>query len=351
MASSGRTPRWRRAWRFARRVQKDMSEDNLTLIAAGVAFYWMLSLFPAIIGVVTVYGLVADAQQVREQLDPVVGGLPPDARELVYAQLIKAVEAGDSGLTIGLVVSLLATIWAASGGTQALMTGLNVISEQRETRGFPRLKGTALGLTVGALVTAAAALGLIAVFPIALDWLGVGPAAATVAEVTRWLLLVVLVGIGLAVMYRYGPAPHGAHWRWITPGTVSAVAVWLVASAGFTLYVSSFESYDKTYGSLAAVIVLLLWLYLSAIAILLGAEIDQVRGEAATDPAAAERAAGDRAAGDRAAGDPPADLGGPVVNGAGDETDATAAAGVRPVSPAGVGVGERVNDRKEMTTA
>jgi membrane protein len=284
MNSAGRDPWWRRAAGFGNRVRLATNEDNLTLIAAGVAFYWMLALFPAIIGMVTVYALVADAQQVREQVEQPLMSLPPDARELMLVQLTKAVEANDSGLTLGLVISLIVTVWAASGGMQAVMTGLNVITEQPETRGFARLKATALGLTLAALVAAAAALGLIAAFPIVLDWLGLDPVAAAAAEVTRWVLLLMLVGLGVAVVYRYGPAPHGARWRWVTPGTVTAVAVWLVASAGFTFYVSSFDSYNKMYGSLAAVIVLLLWLYLSAVAILLGAEIDAIREQSVSTP-------------------------------------------------------------------
>jgi membrane protein len=286
MTSSGAIAR---GWRFARRVWRNMSEDNLTLIAAGVAFYWMLALFPAIIAMVTVYALVADAQQVRDQISPLLTGLPPEASDLILAQLEKAVEASDSGLTLGLAVSLAATLWAASGGTQAVMTGLNVITEQRETRNFARLKATAIGLTLGALIAAIAALTLITAFPIALDRIGLDPVAAVAAEAVRWVVLVVLVSIGLAVMYRFGPAPHHARWRWATPGTVTAVAVWVVASLGFTIYVGSFGSYNKTYGGLAAVIVLLLWLYLSAVAILIGAEIDAIRDQSVSSANAGVR--------------------------------------------------------------
>jgi membrane protein len=278
---------WRRAWRFGRRVQQNMADDNLTLVAAGVAFYAMLALFPAMISMVTVYALVADAEQVRTQLEPVLTGLPPDARTLILRQLTSAVEKSDGGLTLGLVVSLVATVWAASGGMAALMTGLNIITEQKETRSFVKLRVTALVLTLAALVAAVVALGLIAAFPVALDWLGLDPVAAVAAHAARWLMLVVLVAVGLAVARRYGPAPHGACWRWVTPGTLTSVVVWVLASAGFSLYVSFFGSYDKTYGTLAAVIVLLLWLYLSAFAVLLGAEIDADREAAAAVRAAA----------------------------------------------------------------
>lgn len=280
MTSDGeRDGRFTRAWRFGRRVARDLGEDNLTLIAAGVAFYAMLALFPAIIAMVTVYALVADAQQVRDQIEPLMTGVPPAVRDIVIDQLTKAVDASDSGLTVGLVVSLAATLWAASGGMRALMTGLNVITEQTETRGFLALKSIALGLTLGGLITAAVALGFIAVLPVLLDRIGLDPVARTVVQIGRWVLLVVLVDLGLAVVYRYGPTPRpDARWRWITWGTVTALVVWVLASIGFSFYVSSFGGYNKTYGGLAAVIVLLLWLWLSALAILVGAEIDSIRG-------------------------------------------------------------------------
>src|SRR6185436_5685244 len=181
------------------------------------------------------------------------------------------------GLTFGLVASLLATLWATSGGMQALMTGINIIYGVDETRNFARIKGTALGLTLGALIAAGLSIGLVAAFPVALDAIGLDPVTAVAAQAVRWIMLLVLIGTGLSVMYRFGPAPHRARWHWVSPGNVTAVALWLVASLGFSLYVSSFGSYNKTYGTLAAVIVLLMWLYLSAVVILLGAEIDAIR--------------------------------------------------------------------------
>jgi membrane protein len=254
-----------------------MGDDNLTLVAAGVAFYWMLALFPAIIAMVTVYALFADANQAREQLEPVLAALPSEARVLIGDQLTKTVEAGDGGLTFGLLASLLATLWATSGGMQALMTGLNIIWGEEETRNYVKLRGISLLLTIGALIAAVVAIALVAAFPLVLDWLGLDPVAAAGAQGARWIILVILVGTGLSVMYRFGPAPHHARWHWVTPGNVTAVVLWLLASLGFSLYVSSFGSYNKTYGALAAVIVLLMWLYLSAIVILLGAEIDAIR--------------------------------------------------------------------------
>jgi membrane protein len=268
---------------LARRVKDEMAGNNLTLVAAGVAFYSLLAVFPAIIGVVTVYALVSSPSQVEGQIRPLLTALPPDAAALLLNRLTLAVEANGGGLTVGLVVSLVATVWAATGGVSALMTGLNIISGVPEGRNFIKLRGLALGLTFGALVGAAVALGLVAAFPVVLDRIGLDPAAAIGAQAARWVTLVAVVLLGLSVLYRWGPDRQDARWRPISVGSVVALGVWMLASVGFSLYVSNFGSYNKTYGSLAAVVVLLMWLYLSAFAILLGAQVDAVRAAEATE--------------------------------------------------------------------
>ena len=193
-----------------RRIRDELSEHNASLVAAGVAFFALLALFPAIIGVVMVYALVADASQVEEQIRPLLRVLPADAGSLLLRQLQNAVEANDGGLTVGLVVSLLATVWAAAGGVSALMTGLNIIYGVRESRSFLRLRALALGLTVAALIVAVVALALVAAFPVVLDRLGLDPAIALGAQVGRWATLLVLVLVGLSVLYRFGPARPSA---------------------------------------------------------------------------------------------------------------------------------------------
>ncbi len=268
-----------------RRIKTEMSEDNLSLVAAGVAFYGMLAIFPAIIAMVTVYALVATPEQIEHQIRPLLKTLPPGAADLLLAPLTSAANHG-GGLTIGLIVSLLGTLWAAAGGVSALMTGLNVIYDVHEGRNFVKLKARALSLTLVGMVAAIVALALVAAFPVALRHLGLDPAAALGAEVLRWAVLVVLIALALGAVYRFGPDRHDVRWRPVSAGTVAALVVWVLASIGFSFYVSNFNSYNKAYGSLAAVIVLLLWLYLSAFAVLLGAEIDAIRAErhAAPEP-------------------------------------------------------------------
>jgi membrane protein len=264
-----------RGW-FAilRRVKAEVKEDNVTLLAAGIAFYAMLAIFPAIIAVVTVYGMVADPNQVETQVGEFAKSLPSGADELLTEQLRNVTQAGRQSLSIGLAVSLLAVLWSASGGVQGLVKGLNLVYDERESRGFLKLRGLSLLLTLGAIVVAVVALALITVFPAVIDDLGLGQAGELAASVARWVVLALLVLVALAVVYRLAPDRASPRWRWVSWGAVVALVVWLLGSVGFSWYVDNFGKYNQTYGALAAVIVLLLWLFLSAFAVLLGAELD-----------------------------------------------------------------------------
>jgi membrane protein len=262
---------------LVKRVMAGIKRHNLSLVAAGVAYYSLLAIFPAMIAVVAIYGLVATPAQIKQQLEPVVGQLPPGAGELLTTQLTSAAEFDRSGLTLGVLISLGATIWAAAGGVRALCRGLSMIWEQEENRGFVNRATTALALTIAAMIAVMIALALVAAFPVVLGRIGLGSFATGAAQAARWLLLILLLGIGLAVLYRWGPAGERPRWRWISWGTSVALLVWILGSVGFSVYVANFSSYNKTYGSLAAVIVLMLWLYLSAFAVLLGAEVDASR--------------------------------------------------------------------------
>jgi membrane protein len=256
------------------RVKGEVKEDNVTLLAAGVAFYAMLAIFPAIIAVVTVYGMVADPNQVESQVGEFAKSLPSGADELLTEQLRNVTQAGRQSLSIGLAVSLLAVLWSASGGVQGLVKGLNLVYDERESRGFLKLRGLSLLLTLGAIVVAVVALALITVFPAVIDDLGLGQAGELAASIARWVVLALLVLVALAVVYRLAPDRANPRWRWVSWGAVVALVVWLLGSVGFSWYVDNFGKYNQTYGALATVIVLLLWLFLSAFAVLLGAEFD-----------------------------------------------------------------------------
>jgi len=264
-----------RGW-FAvlKRVKAEVKDDNVALLAAGVAFYAMLAIFPAIIALVTVYGMVADPNQVEAQVGEFAKSLPSGADELLTQQLQNVANAGRRSLSIGLVVSLLAVLWSVSSGVQGLIKGLNVVYDERETRGFFKLRALSLLLTLGAIVVAVVALALITVFPAVVDNLGLGRAGELAASIARWVVLALLVLFALAVLYRFAPDRANPRWRWVSTGAVVALLLWLLGSIGFSWYVDNFGKYNQTYGALAAVIILLLWLFLSAFAVLLGAELD-----------------------------------------------------------------------------
>jgi membrane protein len=264
-----------RGWRqVLSRAWQSSQEDNISLLAAGVAFFGFLALFPALISLVTLVGLIADPAKITQQVQSFTAGLPPASRQLISEQLNAITQSSGDALTIGLVVSLLAALWSASSGTSSLMTAVNIAYEEKETRSFLKLRGIALLLTLGTVVFLVLTLALIAVVPVVLQAMPLGPVGTVLAQVLRWALLLALIIFGLAVLYRVAPDRNPPKFRWVTVGSVVAALLWLLGSAGFSLYVNFFGNYNKTYGALAGVIVLLLWLYLTSYVVLLGAEIN-----------------------------------------------------------------------------
>lgn len=264
-----------RGWRqVLSRAWQSSQEDNISLLAAGVAFFGFLALFPALISLVTLVGLIADPAKTTQQVQSFTAGLPPASRQLISEQLNAITQSSGGALTTGLVVSLLAALWSASSGTSSLMTAVNIAYEEKETRSFLKLRGIALLLTLGTVVFLVLTLALIAVVPVVLQAMPLGPVGTVLAQVLRWALLLALIIFGLAVLYRVAPDRNPPKFRWVTVGSVVAALLWLLGSAGFSLYVNFFGNYNKTYGALAGVIVLLLWLYLTSYVVLLGAEIN-----------------------------------------------------------------------------
>ncbi|MGH3683682.1 MAG: YihY/virulence factor BrkB family protein [Pseudonocardiaceae bacterium] len=264
-----------RGWRqVLERAIRQSQEDNIPLLAAGVAFFGFLALFPALIALVTLVGLVADPGQVTQQVQSFTAGLPQAAQQLISDQLAAITHSSDGALTIGLVVSLLVALLSASSGTVNLMTAINTAYEEKETRGFLKFRAVALLLTLGTVVFLVLTLALTAVVPVVLHVIPLGPTGTLLAEVVRWTLLIVVIMIGLAVLYRVAPDRNPPKFRWVSVGSVTAALLWLLGTVGFSLYVNFFGNYNKTYGTLAGVIVLLLWLFLTCYVVLLGAEIN-----------------------------------------------------------------------------
>ena len=265
----------KQGWKMVvKRAWKETKDDNVPLLAAGVAFYAFLALFPGLIAMVTLYGLVADPATVQEQIEGLSNALPPETATLIADQLREITSGDSNSLGIGLVVSLLAALFSASGGVQNMMKAINLAYDEQETRGFLKLRGTALLLTLGAVVFLVVAIGLVAVTPIVLDQLPLGVVGEALGHVARWVALVVFAVVALAVLYRYAPDRDNAKLVWVGVGSVAATVLWVVGSAGFSLYVSNFGKYGKTYGALAGVVVLLLWLFLTSYIVLFGAEVN-----------------------------------------------------------------------------
>jgi membrane protein len=261
-------------WQIVKRAWKESQRDQVPLLAAGVAFYSFLALFPAMIAAVTVYGLVADPETVARQSEELTDALPADAASLLTGQMEAVTQSPSGSLGLGLVVALALALWSASGGVGNLMSAVNIAYDEEETRGFIRRKALSLVLTLGAIVFVVVSIGLVAVAPALLDNLvGAGPVRWGI-EVARWLGLLAAVVVALGIVYRVAPDRDPAKVRWLSVGAVVATLVWLVASLGFSLYVDNFGSYGKTYGALAGVVVLLLWLWLTMFIVLLGAEIN-----------------------------------------------------------------------------
>ena len=252
------------------RVKREISEDNGVLAAAGVAFFGFLSLIPALAALVSILGLVTSPDDVAERADDLFGALPAEARDLLAAQLESVAGRTGSSLSFSLVVSILLALWSASSGTGHLISAVNAAYDEDDDRGFIRNRLLALAFTLGAIVFVVFALGGLAALPAILDAVGL----------PGWLQLVywpILLGgfmAGLAVLYRYAPDRDEPEWRWVSWGAAIAVALWLVASIGLRIYAANFGNFDESYGTLGAVVVLMLWLLITALAVLVGAEIN-----------------------------------------------------------------------------
>jgi membrane protein len=259
---------------IVKRAWAENTADNMPIIAGGVAFFGFLAVFPALIATISIYGLVASPAEVAQQIESLSGQLPTEAQTLLREQLTSITENSGGALTVSLVISILAALWSASGGTGNLITAVNIAYDEVETRGFVKRKALALGLTLGAIVFILITFALVAVVPVVLDALPLGIFGTILAQVLRWVLLLGVVAGSLAILYRVAPDRDAPKMRWVSLGSVVVTVIWAVVSLLFSLYVNNFGSYDKTYGAIAGVIVLMLWLYLTCYLVLLGAEIN-----------------------------------------------------------------------------
>jgi membrane protein len=268
----GTAPSWREV---GRRVWRSVAEDRLFLIAGGVTFFSLLALFPALAAFVSVYGMAFDPATIGRHAAELEGLIPGPATDLVQAQLARLAAQPGGALTLGFVLALVLAFWSANGGVKAIIEGLNVAHDRVERRSFLRLNAVALGLTLGAMALAGVLVLALAVLPAVLAVFDLGAAGDLAARVLRWPLLAVAVAVALGVLYRYGPDRPPPPWRWLTWGSGLATLGWLVVSVAFSAYLERVSVADA-YGALGTPIAFLLWVWISVIVVILGAEVNGV---------------------------------------------------------------------------
>jgi membrane protein len=255
------------------RTKNELSDDHVSMIAAGVAFYGLLAIFPMIAALISIWALIFDPQQIARQIEQISGYLP-EAGSIIKDQATKIASGTGTGVSIAAIGGIILALYSASAGMKALIEGLNIIYDEEEKRGFIRLYLSALGLTLGMIVILIVALALIMAAPTLLSSLGLGPTVQTLVTWLRWPVLFVIAIVSLGVLYRFAPSRDEPRWHWVSWGAAIATVLWLIGSALFSIYVQNFGSYNETYGALGAVVILLMWFWLSAFIVLAGAELN-----------------------------------------------------------------------------
>lgn len=257
-----------------RRTYHEVDRDRVLAVAAGVTFYGLLALFPALTALVSLYGLAAEPGTISQQLVMLDGFLPSGATDFLRDQIARIASGGETTLGLTALASIIFAIWSANAGVKALFDALNVAYGEDEKRGFLALNLVSLLFTTGILLFVLTAIAAIAVLPVLFDYLYLGGATVLLISVARWPMLIAILLGGLAILYRYGPSRDQAQWTWVSPGAIFSSLAWLIGSLLFSWYVANFEDYNKTYGAIGAVIGLLTWMWLSASIVLIGAEIN-----------------------------------------------------------------------------
>lgn len=261
-------------WQILKRTASQASEDRLMMEAAAVTFYTLLALFPALASLVSIYALVADPATIQGHLSALGGIVPGGGMEIIEEQVQRVASTAGGTLGFGAAAGLLISLWSSNQAAKAMFDALNIIYEEREKRSFIKLTLTTLTFTLGFFLFAILTMVAVVAVPVVLGLVGLGSTAEMLLSYGRWPLMLLLVGLVLACLYRWGPSRAEAKWRWVSWGSGFAAVAWLAASAGFSWYVANFGNYNETYGSLGAVIGFMTWIWISAIVILLGAELN-----------------------------------------------------------------------------
>lgn len=266
---------WQGWKQIGKRVYNQLTLDHISIVSAGVAFYFILALFPTFIAAITIYGLVMEPAQIQQQISEVAHILPEQSSQMISNILEGIADKSGKALGWGLVLSLLFSLWSAQKGTKAVFEGINIAYDEIDERGIFKSNGLTLLFTLGGIVVGIISIALVVVFPAIVDSINL-PAygVETIILWLRWPALALIVMGVLAVTYKIAPDRRNPQFNWVSWGAVIATFLWLAGSGLFSFYISNFGNYDKMYGSFSAVIVLMLWFFITAYAILLGAEIN-----------------------------------------------------------------------------
>lgn len=255
-------------------MYENISKHRVLALAAGMTYYSILAIFPAIAALVALYGLFSDPTSIAKHLDQAAGFLPGGAIDIAREQLTRVTSKGAQTLGATFLIGLGTSLWSANAAMKALFDTLNIVHGEEEKRGFIKLNALSLGFTIGGVAFVLAALGSIVIVPVVLEFVGLSGLGDLLVRIGRWPAMYVVLTFALAVVYRYGPDRETAKWRWITWGSAIAALLWLAVSGLFSFYATNFGKFNETYGSLGAIIGFMTWLWISAIVVLLGAEVD-----------------------------------------------------------------------------
>lgn len=256
------------------RAYRKMSSNRLLSIAGGVAFFELFAIFPGITALVSAYGIFLNPLSISDNLSLMSDFVPPNVLDILHEQAMRIASQNNGTLRIGVIVGTIVALWSAMGGIKAMIDALNVIYEERERRSFVKLNLLSLMFTIGGFAAFLVALGAVVALPLALSAVGLGGQTAIVMQQVRWPALLIALLLGLAILYRYGPDRRRARWQWVTVGSVCASIVWIGVSYLFSWYLAKFNSYNVTYGSLGAVVAMMMWLWISSVVVLLGAQLN-----------------------------------------------------------------------------
>ena len=257
-------------WRTCQRT----TDDRLLATAAGVVFFGLLAVFPAITALVSSYALFADPSTIGANLQTLALMLPEGSFQIVQDQIARVLAKGTTALSASFLFGLALAIWSANAGVKAVIDALNVVYEEREKRGFIQLNLLSLAFTIGGIAALIIMVSAVVALPLALDHLGLKPLSQLIVSLARWPLMFIILLVALGVLYRFGPSRRAARWEWLSFGTLAAATLWLAGSAALSWYLSNFGNYNATYGSLGAAIGLMMWMWMSAIIVLCGAELN-----------------------------------------------------------------------------